>query len=392
MPKRFINARGSGVERLARPQVLGLVPYWGGKSLDELERETGRRNFIKLASNENPLGPSPRTLGAMRRAIGEAHLYPESAYPRLKQAIASRFKLTPRHVILGDGSDEILVLAANAFLRPGDEAVMATPSFVVFAHAVAGAGGRPVAVPLTRTLCHDLPAMARAVTRRTKLVFVCNPNNPTGTIVHRREVDQFLRRLPGHTIVVFDEAYAEFVDERSYPSTPAYVRRGLQVLTVRTFSKLYGLAGLRIGYGLGAPALVQVLERLRQPFNVNAIAYRAAVAALSDRAHVARTLRCVRTGRRWLSRELNRLGLIVVPSQANFLLVRPATWRQGDGNRLADRLLAHGVIVRAFAGAALRPYIRITVGTAAQNRVVVKALRAVLARSDDRTVKNAKQV
>ncbi len=369
-----MNVRAAGVERLARAEVLKLQPYRGGKSLDEVERETGQRNFVKLASNENPLGPSRKALVVMRRAIRDVHLYPESGYPLLKRAIGARVRLTPQHVILGDGSNEVLVLAANAFLRSGDEAVMASPSFVVFKHAVVGAGGRPVMVPLNEDLQHDLPAMARAVTKRTRLVFICNPNNPTGTIVRRNEVEAFLRRLPGHVIVIFDEAYADFVDDRTYPSTLVYVRRDLQVLVVRTFAKLYGLAGLRIGYGLGPPVLVRVLERLRQPFNVNALAYRAAVAALADRAHVTRTLRCVRTGRRWLGQELAKLGLTVIPSQANFLLVNVGR----TGARVADQLRARRIIVRSLPGELLHSHVRITIGTPPQNRAVVRGLRAVL--------------
>ncbi len=368
---RFLSVRARDVATLARPEVVGLVPYVGGKSLDELERQTGRRNFLKLASNENALGPSPKALAAMRSAIRAAHQYPEGSYPALKSALAAKFKLTPSNVVLGDGSNEILVLAANAFIRPGDEAVMATPSFSVFAHAVTGAGGRAVQVNL-KDMRHDLPAMAKAVTRRTKLVFVCNPNNPTGTIVTRAEVERFLTSLPAGLIVVFDEAYAEFADDRRFPDSLAYVRKDLRVLVVRTFAKLYGLAGLRVGYGLGPEALVGIIERLRQPFNVNALAYRAAVAALGDRAYVTRTLAMARAGRRTLAGSLAKLGFPSVPSQANFLLVRVP----GSGRAASAALERAGVIVRPLPGA-LAGYVRVTIGTPAQQRVVLGAFRSL---------------
>ncbi len=377
-PRGFFDVRGADAVKLARPEVLELVPYRGGKSLDETRLETGRTKFVKLASNENSLGPSPKALAAMRSAILESHLYPDARYPLLKEAIGKHFDLASKNVVLGNGSNEIIVLACNAFLRRGDEAVFGAPSFVVFRHAIIGAGGRPVAVPL-RELRHDLAAMAKAVTKRTRLIFVCNPNNPTGTIVGRREVEDFLRRLPAHVIVVFDEAYAEFVSDRTYPDSLSYVRRDCMVLAIRTFAKLYGLAGLRIGYGLGTPELVSVLERLRQPYNVNAIAYRAAIGAISDRRHVARTLKCVREGRQWLCRELERMGLDPVPSQANFVLVRTGI----DGARVAEGLLRRGVIVRPMPGDLLRRFVRITVGSHSENRVAMKELSYFL-REDGR--------
>jgi histidinol-phosphate aminotransferase len=359
--------------RLARPEMARLVPYVGGKSLDEMEREYGRRDFVKLASNENPVGPSPRAMAVMRTAIREAHLYPESGYPRLKEAIASRTGLDWRNVVLGNGSNEVLVLAASAFLRPGDEAVMADPTFVVYEHAVIAAGARAIKVPL-KNYRHDLGRMSRAVTRRTRIVFVCNPNNPTGTIVRAGEVERFLRSLPRGLIVVFDEAYAGFVRDGRFPDSLKYVRAGLPVLAVRTFAKLHGLAGLRVGYGLGPVDLVGVIERLRQPFNVNAVAYRAAEAALGDERHVARTVSTVRRGMRLLSRGFRGLGLKVVPSSANFILVGVGR----DGAEFAGDLLRRGVIVRPLPGTALKNHVRVTVGTTGENGKALRAFRSVL--------------
>lgn len=376
MPRRvrsFLSSRAADVTALARPEVMRLVPYVGGRSIDEMKREYGRRDFIKLASNENVLGPSARAKAALRRAIGETHLYPEQGYPALKAALAKRYRVKPDQVVLGDGSNEILVLASEAFLRPGDEAVIADPSFAVFAHAIEGAGARVVRVPL-RDYRHDLPAMARAVTRRTRLVFVCNPNNPTGTAVSRRELDAFFRTLPGHLVVLLDEAYAEFATGGGFPDSLSYVRRGLRVLVTRTFAKLHGLAGLRIGYGLAPAPLAGVLERLRQPFNVSTLAYRAALAALADRGHERRTLAMARRGREELVRELRGMGLRPVPSQTNFVLVDVGT----DGAAFAKGLERRGIIVRPLGHPALRRHVRITVGTPAQHRALFRAIRALL--------------
>ena len=369
----FLDSRPGEAARLARPAVLRLAPYVGGRSLDDMEREFGRRDFIKLASNENPIGPSPRALAAMRGAIREAHLYPESGYPRLKEAIAERTGLTPRNVVLGNGYNEILVLAASAFLGAGKSAVMADPTFVVYRHAVTAAGALPVEVPL-KGFRHDLAAMARAVTGRTRMIFVCNPNNPTGTIVRAAEVKRFMRRLPMGLIVVFDEAYVGFTRDIRFPDSLGYVRAGLPVLSVRTFAKLHGLAGLRIGYGLGPPDLVDAIERLRQPFNVNAVAYRAAEAAIADERHAERTVSVVRRGMRRLSAAFRRMGLKVVPSEANFLLV--GTPR--DGTEFASALNRRGVIVRPLPGVTLKNHVRVTVGTAVQNAGAIRAFRAVL--------------
>lgn len=357
---------------MARPEIFKLVPYRGGKSLDEIERETGRRDFIKLASNENQLGPSRKALTAMRKAVGESHLYPEMGYPQLREAIARRHGISPGQVILGDGSNEILVLAASAFLRRGDEAVMATPSFAVFRHVVVAAGARAEEVPL-KNYRHDLSAMARAVGPRTRMIFVCNPNNPTGTIVTRSEMDSFFRKLPGRLVCVLDEAYAEFVSDRRFPDSLDYIRGDLPVISVRTFAKLHGLAGLRIGFGMAPKDLISVLERLRQPFNVNSIAYRAAVAALKDRSHERRTLNLIRRERAWLAGKLSAFGYKCVPSQANFILVRVGS----DGVEMAKRLISHGVLVRALPGPGIRDCIRITVGTRIQNRKVVQALKSL---------------
>lgn len=360
---------------MARPGIMKIIPYVGGRSVDEMERLYGRRDFLKVASNESPVGPSPRAMAALRSALRETHLYPEQSYPLLKEGLARKFRVKPANIFLGDGTSEIIVLACSAFLKPGDEAVMATPSFVMHEHGVVAAGAKLVGVPL-RNWKLDLPAMARAVNRRTRMVFVCNPNNPTGTIVIAREVEEFLRSLPGNLLVVFDEAYAEFCNDRRFPDTLSYVRRNLRVLVLRTFAKIAGLAGLRVGYAFGAPEIVDVLDRLRQPFNVNMLAYRAAAAAVGDRAWEARTRAVVRTGRKFLAREFVRMGLETIPSQANFVMVRV-----GDGPSFTQKLIREGIIVRPLPTKMAKPFVRVTVGTMPQNRRVVRAFRTVLSRS-----------
>jgi histidinol-phosphate aminotransferase len=377
----FLGAGAKGLSALVRPGVYDLEPYVGGKSLDEMKRRYGRGGFVKLASNENAYGPSPRARAAIVRAAAETHRYPEGGYPSLRNELARRNRLGPESVVLGNGSNEVLVLAASAYLKPRDEAVMATPSFVVYEHAVRSAGGKPVEVPL-RDFRHDLEAMARAVTRRAKLVFVCNPNNPTGTIVTGGQVDDFLRRLPAHVVVVFDEAYNEFVTDRRFPDSLRYVRRGLRVLVVRTLAKAWGLAGLRIGYGMGSPAVVEPLELMRQPFNVNLLAYRAACAALEDRAYVRRVTRLIKQDRDRLTRELACRGLLVVPSQANFVMMRAALGPQvnGSGASLTAALEREGVIVRPLPGRMLERWVRVTVGTPSENARFLRALDRVLYR------------
>jgi histidinol-phosphate aminotransferase len=337
-----------------------------------MERLYGRRDFLKVASNESPVGPSPKAVAALRKAIRETHLYPEQSYPKLKDALSRKFRVRPENIFLGDGTSEIIVLTASAFLKPGDEAVTAEPSFVMHDHAINASGAKLVKVPL-KNFKLDLPAMARAVNRRTRMIFVCNPNNPTGTIVDRREVADFLRRLPGNLIVVFDEAYAEFCDDRGFPDTLEYVRKGLRVIVMRTFAKISGLAGLRVGYAFAPAEIVGVLDRLRQPFNVNTLAYRAAVAAVADKEWDIRTKKVVREGRNFLFREFSRMGLEPVASHANFVMVMV-----GDGPAFAEKLIRQGIIVRPLQGSVVRPFVRVTVGTMKENRRVVGAFRRVL--------------
>ncbi|XYH97815.1 histidinol-phosphate transaminase [Sorangium sp. So ce1128] len=356
---------------LVLPTVESIVPYEAGKPLDELARELGVTDAVKLASNENALGPSPRALEAARRELESMHLYPDAAAYRLRERLAAVHGVTMSEIVQGNGSNELLDLMVHAFATPGSHIVFADPAFIVY-KLVALAYGIPfTAVPL-RDLRHDLEAMAAAVTPKTRLLFVANPNNPTSTHVGRAAVERLLREVPPEVIVVMDEAYIEYADAPDFPDSMRL--RGLRerLLVLRTFSKIYGLAGLRVGYAVGPAQLIDYLNRVRAPFNVSAIAQAAALAALDDAEHVERSRKENRRERERLTRELTRLGLSVAPSQANFVFVdvgRPA-------RAVYDALLRKGVIVRPFGN--LPTSLRVTVGTERENHRFLEALADVL--------------
>ena len=276
--------------------IASLTPYSPGKPIEELERELGIQKAIKLASNENPHGPSKKALEAIQQVLAGLHRYPEGSGVRLREALADRFKVKPSQVVLGNGSNEIIELLVRAFMQPGDEAIMADLTFVVYQMIVKAAHGRPITVPLHNG-CHDLGEMSGRLTQKTRLVFICNPNNPTGTIVNQEQMEAFLKKIPEDVITVFDEAYYEYVTDRSFPDSLRYVGQGKNVAILRTFSKIYGLAGLRIGYGMTTEEIAGVLNRVRQPFNTNRLAQVAALAALKDDDNVQRSLRANEEGK-----------------------------------------------------------------------------------------------
>jgi len=353
------------------PDIASLSPYVPGKPVEELQRELGLSHIVKLASNENPLGPSPKALAVLAEAAKTLHRYPDGSAYRLRTALADRWKVSLDQVILGNGSDEIIGMLARAFLSPGDEAVLADNTFVIYRMEVLSAHGKPVIVPL-KDGRHDLAAMAKAITPRTRLLFVCNPNNPTGTMVSAADVDALMARVPEHAIVVFDEAYCEYARDPHFPDSLGYVKRGRHAIVLRTFSKIYGLAGLRIGYGLTTPEISGYLNRVRPPFNANSLAQRAALAALGDEEHVAKSramnqaeLANVRAG-------LEALGFRPLPSEANFLYFDVGL----DGRAVFDALLREGVIVRHIEGTMLR----VTIGLPEENRQFLQALKTVLGR------------
>jgi len=361
------------------PEILATVPEWirtlapypPGKPIEELEREYGVVGSIKLASNENPLGPSPKAVAALRAALGNLHRYPDGECFYLKRAVARRLGISPDALIFGNGSNEIIELAVRTFMRRGDEAVMADQAFVIYRLVVQAAGGLSRLVPL-RQFTHDLEAIVDAITPATRIVFLANPNNPTGTIFHRREWEEFLAAVPSHVLVVMDEAYFEFVEDPEYPDSLLAHGKERTLLTLRTFSKIYGLAGLRLGFGVTRPELVEMMNRVRQPFNVSSLAQVAALAALDDDEHVENTRRCNRDGMAFLRAQCDRLGLVHIPSWANFLMVRV-----GNGKRVYEALLREGVIVRPMMVYGFPEHVRVTVGTAEENARFVAAMEHI---------------
>lgn len=355
-------------ESLAKPSVLTQPVYEPGKPIEYVARELGLdpAGIIKLASNENPLGPSPKALAAAKRALEHGELYPDGGCFELRQKLAAARGLTPEQFVVGNGSNEIIELLGHAFVGPGDEVVMGAPAFVVYKLVTLLFGAKAVEVPL-KDWRHDLAAIRAAITPRTKLVYVCTPNNPTGTANTEAEVVAFVRGLPEHVICVVDEAYAEFVENP--PDLRPLIREGRKVVCLRTFSKIYGLASLRIGYGYASAELCALLNRVRQPFNVNAIAQAAAIAALDDREFAERCVRENRAGLKQLEDGCRELGLEVVPSVANFMLVKV-----GDGVKVFERLQERGVIVRPVKSYGLPEWLRVTVGTREQNERLLREL------------------
>jgi histidinol-phosphate aminotransferase len=361
-------------ESLANDHILGIAPYEPGKPIEELERELGLTDVIKLASNENPLGPSERVLKAVTEALAHLNRYPDGSGYYLRQALARRHGVSADQIILGNGSNDLIELVARSFLRAGEEAVIPHPSFVVYPMIVQAVGGIRVVVTL-RNHRIDLEAMARAITPMTKLVFIANPNNPTATIVTADEVDEFIARVPDKVIVVFDEAYVEFAQGPDFPDSLGYMKQGRKVVTLRTFSKAASLAGLRVGYAIADPDCVALLNRIRQPFNVNSLGQVAALAALADESHTLECLRMIEAGRHFLYDEFGAMGLKYTPSRANFILVDTGR----SASDVFNWLLKEGVIVRPMTSFGMETCLRVTVGTPEENRRLVKALKKVLA-------------
>ncbi len=356
----------------ANQWVCDLVPYEPGKPIEETARELGLEpsEIIKLASNENPLGPSPKAKEAMRKEIEQAHLYPDGGGYKLRTALAKKYDVAYENVVLGNGSNEIIELLCHSFMKPGVALIAAEHAFVVYKLMATLFGSDYIEVP-DPGYVHDLEAMAKAITPETRLVFIANPNNPTGTLVGQEEIDRFVEALPDHVIAVFDEAYYEFLPEP--PDTLKHVRAGKNVVVMRTFSKAQGLSALRIGYGITTSAIAGLLNRSRQPFNANAIAQAAALAAIQDEEHIAATVANNALGLKFFENAFAERGWEYVPSFANFTLVNV-----GDGDRVFSELLKKGVIVRAMRGYKLPEWVRISIGTPAQNARCLEELDLLL--------------
>jgi histidinol-phosphate aminotransferase len=360
---------------VAPEYVRKIAPYIPGKPIAELAREFGlaERDIVKLASNENPRGPSPAVRAALAAATEELSRYPDGNGFELKAALAVRHAIAPEQIVLGNGSNDVLELVTQAFLRPGDHAVYSRHAFAVYPLATQARGAIGIEVPAA-SLGHDLPAMRAAITKTTRVVFVANPNNPTGTWLAPDVLQRFIASVPDDVIVVLDEAYNEYLEPAQQAASAAWVSRYPNLIVSRTFSKAYGLAALRVGYGIMDPSVANVLNRVRQPFNVNALAQAAAIAALADGGYVEESRRLNREGMRQLETGCRGLGLEWVTSYANFLLVKV-----GDAGNVYLRLLKRGVIVRPVANYALPEWIRVTIGLPAENQRFLAALADALA-------------
>jgi histidinol-phosphate aminotransferase len=361
------------IERLARKGIMKITPYVPGRTIEEVQKELGARRWIKLASNENLLGPSPMAIRAIQKELSNIYLYPEGPCTVLRQALARKFSLPERLVVISNGADNLILMIANAFVDEGDEVVMADPTFQVYTNVTQMMGGRSIKLRL-KNFTHDLDSMLNKVSRKTKLIFVCNPNNPTGTIVSGEAFRSFLSELPTRVIVVLDEAYGDFVDDPFYPNGLDYIKRGAQVIVLRTFSKVYGLAGLRIGYALGREDLVDCLYQVRDPFPVHRLAQVAALAALKDRNHRDKSVQLIHEGRRYLYKELDRMGLCYVPSQANFVFIDFGR----DSEEVFQSLLTEGVIIRPGKVWNYPTFARVTIGRMGDNQRFIKTLKKIL--------------
>jgi histidinol-phosphate aminotransferase len=357
---------------LANPQLREITVYQPGKPIEETARELGLDpdTIVKLASNENPLGPSPKAIEAMRTALQKGHLYPDGGGFILCKTIATKLGLAPENIILGNGSNEVLEFLGHAFINPGDDVVTSQYAFIVYKLIATSFGARTIEV-LSPDYRQDLDGILAAITPKTRLIFIPNPNNPTGTLLSQQAIDDFMARITENVIVVFDEAYFEFLDDP--PDTLRFVREGRNIVVLRTFSKIHGLAGLRIGYALAGLDLVQVLHKTRQPFNVNSIAQVGALAALEDDEHSRETKRVIDEGRAYLHEQFAKMKIPFVPGTANFVMVKV-----GDGHAIFDKLLRKGVIVRPLRGYNLPEWARISIGTAEQNEKLIAALKKVM--------------
>jgi histidinol-phosphate aminotransferase len=362
---------------LVPPYVASLTPYVPGKPIEEVEREYGVTDVAKLASNENALGPSPRALAAAREAAAKVSLYPDGAAFYLRGALAAKIGVEPREVFVGNGSNELIELLVRTFVLEGEEVLTSAQSFIAYKLAAQAHGRTLVEAPMKARFHYDLDALRKLLSRRTKVVFLANPDNPTGTWFAEQDLLPFLDAVPKDTLVVLDEAYVEFVDAPGFQDALALRRKYPNLVVLRTFSKIYGLAGLRLGYGLARPDVVEYIDRVRAPFNVNLVAQAAGVAALEDREHVERSRALVREERPRLAEALKTLGATVVPSQGNFVL---ADFPGRPGKELFEALLREGVVVRPLAGYGFPTAQRITVGLRSENEKCLTALAKVLGR------------
>lgn len=358
--------------------IRQLQPYQPGKSLDVLQRELGVTDAIKLASNENPLGPSEHALRAAQQALLQPHIYPDHTYLEIKQAIAQHLGVSSEQIVVGNGSENIIELIAKTFLQPSHQAVMSQYTFLTIS-IIIKSYDVTIIEAATSTWRDDVDALLNAITENTRLLFLVNPNNPLGTYITKSNFEKLLMNVPPHVLIVVDEAYFEYVTQADFPNALTFLSRFPNLIVIRTFSKLFGLAGLRLGYAVASADIADKLNRARLPFNVNAIAMKAGCAAISDHSHVQKSIALIEAGRKQLENALNRLKLDFIPSVANFITVNV-----GNGDLVYQQLLHHGVIVKHLQPYGMLQYIRVTIGTFEQNERFINALEIVVGEINDR--------
>ena len=356
-----------------KPGIETIKAYQGGKPIEEVKRELGISDIIKLASNENPLGPSPLALKAIEESAKQVHFYPDGNAYYLKADLAKHHGVTEDHLILTNGSNEVLTLVGDTYLRPDDEVIYAEGAFVVYEHVAQVTGATPVVVPMQNDT-HHLPSMAAAITDRTKVIFIANPNNPTGTIVTATETALFMAQVPENVLVVFDEAYYEYITHPDYPHTLPYVMEGRNFIITRTFSKIYGLAGLRIGYGIAPPSIIGTMNPVRQPFNCNAVAQAAARASLKDTDYVKKSQELNKAGKTFLYSAFDKLSLRYIKTEGNFIMV----FVNQSGAKLAAAMMKRGVIIREMSGYGYPDAIRVTIGKQEENERFIEVLKSIV--------------
>ena len=366
------------IDRLFRKEIEDIPVYIPGKPIEEVQRMLGLKRVIKLASNENPIGPSPKAAQAIKKALCEMNRYPDAASWYLKAKIATTLKTNIDRIICGNGSDEVIILAMKAFVEKGDEVVIAKPTFLIYQVAAGIAGANIKFVPLKKDLKYDLQAMKKAVTPKTKIIFIANPDNPAGSYVTRKDLEDFFDGLPGDVLVYLDEAYFELASflARDYPNGLDYLDNRPNLIVARSFSKIYGLAGLRLGYGVTSPRIVQYLDKFRDPFNVNCLAQAGACAAMDDKGFVKETLKLVKEERQFLYDELGKMGLKYINTVTNFMMIDVKT----DSTKVFEKMICKGVIIRDMKAWGYDSFIRVSVGKREENKVFIKTLKEVLAK------------
>ena len=361
------------MNRSARKEMLKIKPYIPGKPIQEVKRELGLRSVVKLASNESPFGPAPSVIREITKQAVNLNRYPEGSCFYLREKLAKILGIKKNQLFFGNGSDEIIVLAIRAFVNPGDEVVISNPTFLIYEIASKVAGAKIKKVPF-KNFRYNLEAMKKAITKRTKIVFIANPDNPIGTYVTEAEVQRFLKGVPKDLIVYFDEAYYELVSKRDYPDTLKLLNQGKNLIITRTFSKSYSLAGLRIGYGISKPRIIECLNRVREPFNVNSLAQVAALKSLESKGHLKKIKKAVREGKEFIYNAFKDMNLDFIPSETNFVLVNV----KKNSTGVFRKLLKMGVIVRDMKAWNFKTYIRVTIGTKEENKKFITALRRII--------------